>query len=118
MNTHRQNRWLSYIVAAITITANTGVADENGSWTNLKLWYRQPAREWTEALPVGTGRLGAMVFGSVEKDRLQLNEISLWSGSPQDADNPDALPAMQEIRRLIFDGKYAEANAMANRTLI
>ncbi len=118
MNTYRQNRWLLCIVAMIAIVANTGVANENGSWTNLKLWYHQPAREWTEALPVGNGRLGAMVFGGVEKDRLQLNEISLWSGSPQDADNPDALPAMQEIRRLIFDGKYAEANAMANRTLI
>jgi alpha-L-fucosidase 2 len=102
----------------IAIVTNTGVADETGSWANLKLWYRQPAREWTGALPVGNGRLGAMVFGGVEKDRLQLNEISLWSGSPQDADNPDALPAMQEIRRLIFAGKYAEANAMANRTLI
>ncbi|MEN6426924.1 MAG: glycoside hydrolase N-terminal domain-containing protein, partial [Phycisphaerales bacterium] len=91
---------------------------QNDDSASLKLWYRHPAKEWTEALPVGNGRLGAMVFGGIEKDRLQLNEVSLWSGSPQDADNPEALAAMQEIRRLIFDGKYAQANAMANRTLI
>ena len=55
---------------------------------NLRLWYEQPAAAWTEALPVGNGRLGCMVFGGVDEERIQLNEDSLWSGSPQDADNP------------------------------
>ena len=86
--------------------------------SDLKLWYRQPAKEWTEALPVGNGRLGAMVFGGVDKERLQLNEVSLWSGSPQDADNPEALAALHEVRKLIFEGKYAEASAIANRKLV
>ena len=93
-------------------------AGENDYWTRQKLWYRQPAKEWTQALPVGNGRLGAMVFGGVEKERLQLNEVSLWSGSPQDADNPEALAALHEVRKLIFEGKYAEANAIANRKLV
>jgi len=86
--------------------------------SSLKLWYQQPAKTWTEALPVGNGRLGAMIFGGVESERLQLNEDSLWSGAPQDADNPKALEALPEIRRLLFDGKYAEAQKLANRTLI
>ncbi len=101
-----------------TLTPMAELANETDSWTNLKLWYRKPAAEWTQALPVGNGRLGAMVFGGVAQERLQLNEISLWSGSPQDADNPEALPAMQEIRELIFAGRYAEANTLASKTLI
>ena len=67
---------------------------------------------------MGNGRLGAMVFGGVDKERLQLNEVSLWSGSPQDADNPEALAALHEVRKLIFEGKYAEASAIANRKLV
>jgi len=86
--------------------------------SDLKLWYDEPAKEWTQALPVGNGRLGAMVFGGVDKERLQLNEVSLWSGSPQDGDNPDALAALHEVRKLIFEGKYAEASAIANRRLV
>ena len=56
----------------------------------LSLWYQQPAAEWIEALPIGNGRLGGMVFGSVPNERIQLNEDSLWSGGPQEADNPEA----------------------------
>jgi alpha-L-fucosidase 2 len=77
---------------------------------DLSLWYRQPATQWTEALPVGNGRLGAMAFGGTEHERLQLNENTLWSGGPYDPDNPDALAALPEARRLIFAGKYKEAN--------
>jgi alpha-L-fucosidase 2 len=75
----------------------------------LSLWYRKPARVWTEALPVGNGRLGAMVFGGVNQERLQLNEGTLWAGGPYDPNNPEALAALPELRKLIFDGKYAEA---------
>jgi alpha-L-fucosidase 2 len=88
------------------------------SQSPLTSWYRQPAKNWNEALPIGNGRLGAMVFGGVASERLQLNEDSLWSGSPQDADNPEALKALPEIRRLLFAGKYGEAEKLANRTLI
>jgi alpha-L-fucosidase 2 len=84
----------------------------------LALWYDRPAGQWLEALPLGNGRLGCMVFGGVEAERLQLNESSVWSGSPQDSDNPDALAALPEVRRLLLDGKYAEANALAIKKLI
>ena len=111
-------KWYLLAVLAAAISVQTVVADEDESWAKLKLWYRQPAKQWTEALPVGNGRLGAMVFGGVDKERLQLNEKSLWSGSPQDGDNPEALAALHEVRRLIFEGKYAEANAIANKKLV
>jgi alpha-L-fucosidase 2 len=82
------------------------------------LWYQSPATNWNEALPVGNGRLGAMIFGGVESERLQLNEDSLWSGGPQEADNPKALETLPQIRQLLFDGKYSEAERLANRSLI
>src|SRR5688500_5159024 len=71
----------------------------------LKLWYRRPAEEWVEALPIGNGRLGAMVFGGIERERLQLNEDSLWSGRPKDWNNPGAREALVEVRRLIAEGR-------------
>jgi alpha-L-fucosidase 2 len=83
-----------------------------------RLWYRQPARTWVEALPVGNGRLGAMIFGGPAAERLQLNENTLWSGGPQDADNPEALEALPKIRELLFAGRYGEAQKLADRTLI
>ena len=75
----------------------------------LALWYQQPAEKWTEALPIGNGRLGAMVFGGVEREHLQLNEGTLWAGGPYDPNNTNALAALPEVRRLIFAGKYDEA---------
>jgi alpha-L-fucosidase 2 len=85
---------------------------------SLRLWYETPASKWEEALPVGNGRLGAMVFGGVTTERLQLNEESIWSGGPEDADNPAALPALARIRELLFAGRYAEAQALTDQTQI
>ncbi|SHF66506.1 alpha-L-fucosidase 2 [Caldanaerobius fijiensis DSM 17918] len=84
---------------------------------NLKLWYRQPANEWVEALPIGNGRLGGMVFGKIDVERIQLNEDSVWYGGPRDRNNPDALTYLPEIRRLIFEGKVVEAQELANLAL-
>jgi len=85
----------------------------------LKLWYKQPAgKVWENALPVGNGRLGAMVYGNVEKDIIQLNEHTVWSGSPNRNDNPLALDSLALIRQLIFEGKHKDAERVANKAII
>ena len=90
------------------LVAATPSAPERGETV---LWYRQPASIWSEALPVGNGRLGAMVFGGVGTERLQLNEDTLWSGHPKDWNNPDAKKYLPIVRHLVLDeGKYVEAD--------
>ena len=85
----------------------------------LKLWYNQPAgKTWENALPIGNGRLGAMVYGNVEQEIIQLNEHTLWSGSPNRNDNPLALDSLPLIRQLIFEGKHKEAERIAGRVII
>ena len=79
------------------------------------LFYTHPAREWNQALPLGNGRLGAMVFGNVNGERIQLNEHSLWMGGPRDTNNPDALKHLPEVRRLLFAGLPVEAYAVAEK---
>lgn len=84
----------------------------------LTLWYRSPAKVWTEALPVGNGNLGGMVFGGVEHERIQLNEHSLWSGHHTEIDSPQTLEYLPKVRQLLFEGQYAEANRMASQYLM
>ncbi len=85
----------------------------------LKLWYKQPSgNTWENALPIGNGRQGAMIYGNVEKEIIQLNEHTVWSGSPNRNDNPLALENLAEIRKLIFDGKHKEAENLANKAII
>jgi alpha-L-fucosidase 2 len=79
----------------------------------MKIWFTRPADSWNEALPVGNGRLGAMIFGGIEKERIQLNEESVWTGKPRWDANPDALKNLPEVRRLLVAGKYAEAEKLA-----
>jgi alpha-L-fucosidase 2 len=82
------------------------------------LWYRDPAgADWTRALPIGCGRLGAMVFGNVVDERIQLNEDSVWNGGPRDRTNPDALAAVPVIRELLLAGKLGEAAELTNDAL-
>src|SRR5690606_20224625 len=82
------------------------------------LWYAQPAEVWEEALPVGNGRLGAMVFGGTARERLQLNEETLWDGYERDRTNPAALEALPEVRRLLFEGKNEAAKELAAGTMM
>ena len=85
----------------------------------LKLWYKQSAGDtWENALPIGNGRLGAMVYGNVEKETIQLNEHTVWSGSPNRNDNPLALDSLALIRQLIYDGKRKEAERVVNNAII
>lgn len=81
------------------------------------LWYRQPALKWTQALPVGNGRLAGMVCGRVFTERIFLNEDSIWSGGPQSRNNPDALKNLEKVRALIFQGKIKEAESLASLTM-
>ncbi|MBV4357577.1 glycoside hydrolase family 95 protein [Pinibacter aurantiacus] len=82
------------------------------------LWYRTSAKVWEEALPVGNGKLGAMIFGGVTDERIQLNESTLWDGFAQDASNPNALKALPEVRRLLFENKNNEAVELAGKTMM
>ena len=79
-----------------------------------RLWYRQPAAAWTEALPIGNGRVGAMVFGSAASERLQLNCDTLYAGGPYRPNSPEARGALADIRRMVFEGRYADAEALIN----
>jgi hypothetical protein len=79
------------------------------------LWYRRPASAWEEALPVGNGRLGAMVFGGVARERIQLNEDTLWSGGPRDWNNPEAKAWLPKVREALFAGRYLEANKLCKK---
>jgi len=84
----------------------------------LKLWYRQPAgKVWTAALPVGNGRLGGMVFGNPPEEIIQLNEGTVWTGSPNTNENPEGLAALPRIRQLIFEGKQKEAQELAGEKI-
>ncbi|MFE5324046.1 glycoside hydrolase N-terminal domain-containing protein [Paenibacillus sp. NPDC056579] len=80
---------------------------------NSCIWFNRPADDWNEALPVGNGRLGGMVFGQVDKERIQLNEDTVWYGGPSDRNNPDALRHLPVIRQLLFEGRLAEAHRLA-----
>ena len=107
MNQRRNGLVLRLLISASVLSTSVGWgADEQ----ELKLWYDKPAGQWVEALALGNGRLGAMVFGGVENDRLQLNEGTLWAGGPYDPSSPDALKALPEARKLIFDGRFSEAH--------
>ena len=81
---------------------------------SLLLWYDQPATEWLQALPIGNGRIAAMVYGGTGKETLQLNEGTLWAGGPHDYDSPEALAALPEIRRLIFANAWKQAQDLVN----
>src|SRR6476646_1972468 len=93
-----------------------GICQTDGT---LKLWYNEPAgNTWENALPIGNGKLGAMIYGNVEDETIQLNEQTIWSGSPNRNDNPAALDSLSIIRQLIFEGRQKEAEAIANRVII
>ena len=102
----------SWIVIVGLIAAGAANAAETES-SDLKLWYAAPAKEWVEALPVGNGRLGAMVFGGTEQERIQFNEDTVWTGAPHDYAHEGAVKALPEIRRLLFEGKQREAEKLA-----
>jgi alpha-L-fucosidase 2 len=111
------------IVAALlfgqALASKTDVrASDEPPRSDITLWYRQPAAEWVEALPVGNGRLGAMVFGGVETERIQLNEDTVWSGGVRTDMPADISRALPGIRKLLFEGNFAEGEARATQDLL
>lgn len=100
-------KWLILIFIFCCISGKITAHDNS-----LKLWYDKPAKQWVEALPLGNGRIGAMVFGDPAHERFQLNEETVWGGSPHNNTNPNAKEALPRIRRLIFEGKNKEAQEL------
>lgn len=109
---------LVFLVLAATFASAARGSSENHAPRNTVLWYDRPAGRWEEALPIGNGRVGAMVFGGPSEERLQLNEGTLWAGGPYDPVNPRAKAALPEVRRLVFAGKYREAAELIDRQVI
>jgi alpha-L-fucosidase 2 len=86
---------------------------------DLSLWYNNPAgSDWLRALPIGNGRLGAMVFGNTDTERLQLNEDTVWAGGPHDYSNPRGAGSLAEIRRLVFANQWTQAQDLVNQTML
>ena len=112
-----------FVVTAVALTglvcgaAHGGEVDPLPKQTGSRLWYRQPAKTWAEALPLGNGRLGAMLFGSVPKERIQLNEESLWAGGPTDAYPDNFAGNLKKLQQLVLDGKISEARKLGVETL-
>lgn len=110
-------------IAAITLASLIVLQSQSAHQVDMAsspwtLWYRQPATQWVEALPVGNGRLAAMIFGGIAEERLQLNEDTLWSGGPYDPANPDALAALPKARQLLVDGDYKGAFALIGEKMM
>ncbi|MEI6945929.1 glycoside hydrolase family 95 protein [Paraflavisolibacter sp. H34] len=101
--------FIPFLIACLTAGAQTPRNND------LKLWYRQPAVKWTEALPIGNGRLGAMVFGGVEQDRIQFNEETLWTGAPREYNREGAARYLGPIRELLFEGRQDSAEKLAEQ---
>lgn len=98
--------------------AGTFLSESAAPIEPFSLWYRRPAANWDEALPIGNGRLAAMIFGGITGERIQLNEDTLWAGSPYDPVNPSALGALTEARNLVFAGKYTDAARLINQKMM
>jgi alpha-L-fucosidase 2 len=109
------NRILLVVLAGALLGSLPMFADGNKSIpSDTTIWFEAPASNFTESSPLGNGRLGAMMFGGVDEERIVLNESSVWSGSRQDADRPEAYKVLPEIQRLLLEGKNSEAEALVN----
>jgi len=113
-----KRRHMARCMISLVIGLVLGTSFAQGSGTSNKLWYRTPATNWNEALPVGNGRLGAMVFGHPTKERIQFNEDTFWSGRPHDYTNPGASEYVEKARALIFDEQFAEADQLVESHLL
>ncbi|HEX5554440.1 MAG TPA: glycoside hydrolase family 95 protein [Chitinophagaceae bacterium] len=109
INLKKTSLFLAFLVVGELVAHGQG---------NLRLWYKHPAKTWQECIPLGNGRLGAMPDGGIVNENIVLNDITLWSGAPQDANREGAAAHLPEIRKLLFEGKNAEAEALVNKVFI
>ncbi|TDD97798.1 glycoside hydrolase family 95 protein [Flavobacterium cellulosilyticum] len=111
-----KNKFKTVFVGISLLVASHNLLAQSTS--ELKLWYNKPASIWNEALPLGNGRLGAMVFGDPSVERLQLNEETIWAGSPNSNAHNKSLEALPKVRQLIFDGKFKKAQDLATKDIM
>ena len=109
---------LRILLAALAAGLIIPAAHAENAASPLTLFYTNAAVQWTEALPIGNGRLGAMIFGGVAREHLQINESTLWAGGPYDPSNPNALAALPEARKLVFEGKYDAASRLIGSNMM
>ncbi len=109
---------LLFLFATSILIVNCGNDHPRVGEKNFTLWYVQPAEKWVEALPVGNGRLGAMVFGGINKERIQLNEESVWAGTRVNNNNPGAAKHIKEIQRLLLAQENEKARKLAEKYLL
>lgn len=115
-----KNKTFCFVSFAVllSVISTAALKAQKKAAANLKLWFEQPAGSvWENALPIGNGILGAMVYGNVAQETIKLNEHTLWSGSPNRNDVPETLTALNQIRQLIFDGKHKEAANLSNKVM-
>ncbi len=113
----RRRLWASLFFMTIAPVCSTCATDPAKN-SDLRLWYDKPAQQWVEALPVGNGRLGGMIYGGIDQEHIQFNEDTLWTGIPHDYSHTGAYQFLPEIRRLLLAGKQREADRLAGRTFM
>ena len=117
-------RFLIALATLAVVMTTAGCRQDRGTWeeeeagtgTRYRLWFREPATMWEAALPLGNGHLGMMPDGHLREETIVLNDITLWSGGVQDADNPEAAEHLPEIRRLLFEGRNDLAQELVYNT--
>ena len=109
---------LIFLLITMLFSSAAPAQDKNRGAKPLRLWYKEPAVRWEETLPLGNGRLGMMPDGGVNQEKIVLNDITLWSGAPQDANNYEASKSLPQIRKLILEGKNDEAQDLVNKNFI
>ena len=113
-----KTRTVFFLVLSLVVLIGCNTPATKSGANYLTLWYKQPAKVWDEALPVGNGRLGAMVFGDPVKERIQVNEESIWAGCPVNNNNPGSLAHLPEIQKALFESRFKDAWQLANDNML
>jgi alpha-L-fucosidase 2 len=114
----KSKRIFTALLSGSLLLSFTLSAQDKSKPSGKIIWFNQPADNWNDALPVGNGRLGGMVFGGIQNERIELNEKTVWTGEPRWDANPDALKNLPKVRELLFEGKYKEAEDLARKGIL